>query len=405
MMTKKALIITLLLLALSNDVFTQTMHSIIFIDTTEKGRESDRTVEMNKMTSFCNTIANALNFRHNIRTHSASEFTQAMMEKEISDLRVKDGDIVLLYYAGHGCNWDDDDWPHMALRDRQYWESTAYSKLKGACKNAKLTLCIASCCNLDSEGRRRRESMSKAIIDPQKVRTLFLGFNGKKSIIMSSSVRGEVTYSTKEGSVFSNQLRKTIMNAVCGEDNISLNWTSILENTKNRTIAATQNYKSIQHPQYKIENGSSSSSSGSNFSSSSTRTSHNSSAKVLDTRIEHNVNIGGINSMVIHVDFETHFITEYGGRIIAFFDSPKGVGVKDLNGKYCTTANTVCAGTNFGTHYDHSLFKDIKITIPNDEIHASYGTHTYYVHAYIWCNKTKKYIANGPYISFDITVK
>ena len=96
-------------------------------------------------------------------------------------------------------------------------------------------------------------------------------------------------------------------------------------------------------------------------------------------------------------------MTEYGGSAVAFFDSPKGTGVKDTNGKYCTTSGTVCTSENFGTHYPHSRFNNFKLLIPNEELHAAEGTHTYYVRVFIYDNKTKKYIANSNYLSFDVT--
>ena len=96
----------------------QTMHSLLFSNMKEPGRELDRTAEMNNMKNFCSEMASALGYSHDLRTHSDSEFKSTVFEQELTSIDVKEGDIVLFYYAGHGCNWDDDDWPHMCFLDR-----------------------------------------------------------------------------------------------------------------------------------------------------------------------------------------------------------------------------------------------------------------------------------------------
>ncbi len=382
----------------------QTMHSILFTNMEEQGREADRTAELRNMTKFCNDIASAIGYTHDLRVHSGREFTSIMMEREISSLNVKNGDVVIFYYAGHGCNWDDDDWPHMAFLDRQYWETTAFSKLKAACSKAKLTLCIASCCNMDSRGRTGSYGYEGGVIDPRKAKELFTGFKGKLSIIASSSIRGQYTYSwtggSRLGSIFSISLRDEVYAAITGKKSTSLDWTSIFEATKAQTMFYTRDYKQPQQPQYKIYRSDENPGIVSKPQRNSTVVTK---AEVETVDIEHNVEVGGIKYMAIHVKFKAHYMTEYGGSVVAFFESPKGTGVKDRNGKYRTTSGNVCTSTNFGTHYPHSRFNDFKLLIPNEELHATQGKHTYYVRVFIYDNKTQKYIANSNYISFDVT--
>lgn len=391
-------VILAIICASATNVCAQTMHSILFTNMEEQGRQADRTAELQQMTEFCNTIASTLGYKHDLRRHSGNEFTSVMLEKEISAIDVSDGDIVLLYYAGHGCNWDDDDWPHMALLDKQYWESTAFNKLKAVSGNAKLTLCISSCCNMDSEGQRKERGYEKyASIDANKVRKLFTGFSGKRSIIASSSIRGQYSYSWSSGntlgSIYTISLRKTILEAVSGESNTELTWEGIFEATKNQTLAYTQGK---QLPQYKIEEN--------RQAQISTQTKvvqqNIGAASIEDVWIEHNKVLNGVPCMAIHAKFKTHYMNEQGGMLVAFFDCPKGTGLPDTNGLYKSTNGTVCVSAQFGSHYEHSLFSDKELVIPNTEIHPKQGDNTYYIRLWIYDYKQNKYIAHSDYTAF-----
>lgn len=381
----------------------QTMHSLLFSNMKEPGRELDRTAEMNNMKNFCSEMASALGYSHDLRTHSDSEFKSTVFEQELTSIDVKEGDIVLFYYAGHGCNWDDDDWPHMCFLDRQYWESTAYTKLKEVSKNAKLTLCIASCCNMDSEGRKRLQDGEFASIDKAKVKQLFTGFSGKKSIKISSSIRGQYTWSwtsgDRPGSIFSISLREIIRNAVSTSSSSTLTWESILEATKDRTMSYTKNK---QLPQYIIEDRSSGSVTPRVPQQAQPTAASKAEAQVHKIWIEHNKVINGTKYMAIHVKFETHNMAEKGGRLVAFFESPKGTGHKDTNGKYCTTDGKVSVGMDFGSHYIHSSYSDKVLLIPNAEIHPMAGKNKYYIKVGVFDYISNKYIAFSEYDSFSM---
>lgn len=381
---------------------SQTMHSIIFVNKKEVGREVDRTAEMNNMKNFCVEIANALGYNHNLRTHSDNEFTSKVAEQEIENLSVHENDVVVFYYAGHGCNWDDDDWPHMCFLDKQYWESTLYTKLKTKTRNAKLTLCIASCCNMDSEGRKREQNGKYYSMDSRKVRELFANFAGKRSIKISSSIRGQYTWSwtngSNPGSIFSISLREVIRNAVSASSNTSLTWESVLEATKRKTLEYTNNK---QLPQYVIEEVKEQRK-ATNVIPPSPSTSSKAEAIISKVSIEHNKEINGIKYMAIHVKFETHYMADSGGRLVAFFEMPKGTGVKDLNGKYCTKDGKVSVGLNFGSHYIHSSYSDKVLLIPNSEIHPVAGKHTYYIKVGVYDNQQQKYITYSDYVTFNM---
>lgn len=381
----------------TNIISAQTMHSILFTNMEEQGREADRTAELRQMTDFCTSIAKALDFHHDLRRHSGSEFTSTMLEKEFSSLNVQEGDVVLSYYAGHGCNWDDDDWPHMAFLDKQYWESTAFSKLKSVSEKAKLLLCISSCCNMDSEGRKR-EKQQYTSLDKRKAKELFLGFEGKKAIIASSSIRGQYTYSWSSGpmlgSIYTISLRKTINEALSGNSNSSLTWENIFEATKVQTLAYTEGK---QLPQYKIENNKARSIAITPTPIQKTQAAHASIDKIW---IEHNKWHNDVKCMEIHAKLTTHFMDNEGGRLVALFECPQGIALKDVNNNYRTVDGQVSVGADFGSHYEHATYSDIVLIIPNKEIHAVQGKENYYIILGVYDYHQKKYIQFSDYTNF-----
>lgn len=399
-MRHKILTITFCLI-LVNAANAQTMHSILFTNMEEKGREKDRTAELKQMTEFCSSIANALDFSHDLRRHSGSEFTSTMLEKEIASLNVQEGDVVLFYYAGHGCNWDDDDWPHMALLDKQYWETTAFSKLKDVSGKAKLLLCISSCCNMDSEGHKRDKQQYSAL-DKEKAKKLFLEFEGKKAIVASSSIRGQYTYSWSSGSmlgsIYTISLRKTINEALNGTTNTELTWDAIFEATKNQTLAYTNGK---QLPQYKIEINKPR---NITITPASTPKAQTANASIEKIWIEHNKIHNDVKCMEIHAKLTTHYMDNEGGRVVALFDSPKGTVLKDTNNNYRTVDGQVSVGTDFGSHYEHAKYSNIVMIIPNSEIHAVKGRKDYFIRLGVYDYHQKKYIQFSDYVKFTMSL-
>lgn len=390
---------SILCIILANATNAQTMHSILFTNMEEQGREKDRTAELRQMTEFCTSISDALDFSHDLHCHSGSEFTSTMLEKEIAALNVQEGDVVLFYYAGHGCNWDDDEWPHMALLDKQYWETTAFSKLKNVSEKAKLLLCISSCCNMDSEGRRR-EKQQYSTLNKEKAKKLFLGFDGKKAIIASSSIRGQYTYSwssgTMLGSIYTISLRKTIYETLDGTTNTELTWDAIFEATKNQTLAYTNGK---QLPQYRIEINKPR---NITITSTSTPKVQTANASIEEIWIEHNKMHNDVKCMEIHAKLTTHYMDNEGGRLVALFETPKGTALRDVNNNYRTVDGQVSVGTDFGSHYEHTKYPDIVMIIPNSEIHAVTGQKDYFIRLGVYDYHHKKYIQFSDYVKFTL---
>lgn len=82
---------------------------------------------------------------------------------------------------------------------------------------------------------------------------------------------------------------------------------------------------------------------------------------------------------------------------MAFLENPKGVGVKDTNGRYCTSDGKVSVGKDFGTRQSSASFKDFQLIIPMDELHISNTYKKYFIRIGVYDYKLKKYIAWSTY--------
>lgn len=121
--------------------------------------------------------------------------------------------------------------------------------------------------------------------------------------------------------------------------------------------------------------------------------SYSQSVTINNKWIEHDVVEDGVKGIELHVDFLINGLKGKECKIIVYFEEPKGSGLKDLNGRYCTTGGHVCVSKKFVPTYDNSHYSDFDIFMPVDEIHMKAGSHTYYcdiriLHAGSFLNKS-----------------
>lgn len=118
--------------------------------------------------------------------------------------------------------------------------------------------------------------------------------------------------------------------------------------------------------------------------------------------LEHNVQQNGQKGMKVHVAFSISGMQGQTCSAIAYFDHPQGTGVRDTNGRYCTTGGTVCASRTFNPNYANASFSDFAIFIPISELHLLPGKRTYYTRVFIQ-SPSGNFMGNSDYASFDGT--
>lgn len=233
-----------LLSQFSSIITAQTLHALIFVNEKEVGREVDRQQDLNNMYSFWKEIASTLGYTFNYSINSDTKFTSTRANALIANLNVNNNDIVVFYYSGHGHNDETNIWPSLAFKDKSYGEMNIMKAIKKVNSRAKLTLCIADCCN--KQARYRSNISNSYASSPNAIKKLFTGFKGKKSIIMSASKQGQFSWSDlRYGAYFGISLRQAIYN-VSYE---SATWDKVLDNARNLTYKYSENK---QTPQFNI---------------------------------------------------------------------------------------------------------------------------------------------------------
>lgn len=119
--------------------------------------------------------------------------------------------------------------------------------------------------------------------------------------------------------------------------------------------------------------------------------------------LEHGVTQNGVSGINVHLKFNVKGMKGRDGSVIAYFDSPKGTGVKDTNGRYCTSDGNVCASGEICPGYDNTNYDDYSVFIPINELHLKPGEHTYYCRAFIYNAGSRSFIGNSEFASFNGT--
>lgn len=106
--------------------------------------------------------------------------------------------------------------------------------------------------------------------------------------------------------------------------------------------------------------------------------SYSQSAKINNKWIEHDVMEDGVKGMRLHFDFTIYGLKGKQCQLCVYFQSPKGEGLKDTNGRYKDPAGSVAVAGNLRPSYDNARYSDYTIFMPLDEVHMKSGKHTYY---------------------------
>jgi len=230
----------------SSQISAQMLHVLLFVN--EQDVRIGGKTDIENMSLFFKKVADCIGYDYRVSKNSNANFTSVAVNREINNLRVSPNDIVVYYYSGHGYNQNKNRWPTINLSDKNYWLSDILALLNSKTENAKLVLCIADCCNKVYE-RALAPTATFNPVSNNNMRELFTGFDGKRTIIISSSKQGEYSYGNSQyGGFFSFCFRNAVYN--CTDNSASSpTWKKVMRKTINSTKRMSGNK---QTPQYEI---------------------------------------------------------------------------------------------------------------------------------------------------------
>lgn len=231
-------------------------HLILFSNPDEAGREKDRRLSAEKTIEFFKEISNQIGYVFVLQHYNGQDFAGTKALQVAKTLEINSGDVVVYYYQGHGYNDKVDKWPTFGFDFSPNSNSSVVRMTDIALAitprtedKAYLTMIVGECCNvcMDSDNLPM-VSYSQDDKMAQKLRKLFANPEENYTILISSSIQGQASWSdANEGSIHGICFRAAMWQVLSDMDNPG--WDDILSASKQAVLKATQNK---QTPQYNI---------------------------------------------------------------------------------------------------------------------------------------------------------
>jgi hypothetical protein len=215
--------------------------------------------DMNDMVEHFRYVTNVLGIKYDYETIAGKLYSKENIQKEINAINpVKNTDIVVFYYSGHGFRKPYQDslppnkkrnFPYLDFReenDNTYLVNSMnvediFNQLRN--KGARLTLVFSDCCNSKVDAT----NVIATSIPPGKksglnwsqenCKALFMNENGPRAILMTAADVGQRAASNPTFGGFFSYFLRTSMDAYLSQGmKVSMvSWDRVLENTKTET--------------------------------------------------------------------------------------------------------------------------------------------------------------------------
>ena len=197
-----------------------TIHAILVGDTVDPNIGRGDKLDLDLMTGLLRDASKQTGMRLNMRVFD-DRIVRSQIMSAVQALRPESNDTVVFFYTGHGYRTSSfrDKWPAFALKNEsggsagldQKW---VYNELKD--KGARLLIVMADACNsvVPDGAIDTRMALRSGKELPESYRKLFLEARG--TILASSSIPGQYSYSGSNGSQFTVAFIESVRKALAG---------------------------------------------------------------------------------------------------------------------------------------------------------------------------------------------
>ena len=107
-------------------------------------------------------------------------------------------------------------------------------------------------------------------------------------------------------------------------------------------------------------------------------------AQINNLWADHNMWMGPVKGMVIHVNFDVQNFAGQHGKVVAYFAYPNGELLKDFDGLYRTFDGHVSVGLDFLPNFPGTSFPDVHMFMPYVQLHMAPGDSSLVFSVQIW---------------------
>jgi hypothetical protein len=222
---------------------SSTLHLVLIANTLDPSIGMGCATDEKNLRNEFSQVAEALGVSFREHIVDGSTFSKDNVLSTLNSLSPASNDIVLFIYRGHGFRWKNqtEDWPRMDLRTSSYAAITdnssmnlaeVYSVLKS--KGARLNIILGDCCNseIDVSSVTTSNYLSFQVdnnSDISKLKKLFMNSNG--IILSSAAQKGEVSWSTPQGGLYSMSFLQALREDISYLSNNPCSWNDIISKT------------------------------------------------------------------------------------------------------------------------------------------------------------------------------
>ena len=223
------------------------LHLVVISNTLDPSIGMGCTTDETNLKNEFRQVADALGVSFQEYIVNGYAFSKEKVLSTLNSLTPGSNDIVMFIYRGHGFRWKDqtDDWPRMDLRTSSYTTisesnsmnlSEVYNSLKS--KGARLNIILGDCCNseINASSVTANNYLTFQVdnnSDISKLKNLFL--NTKGIILSSAAQKGEVSWNTPQGGLYSISFLQALKEETSYLSSNTCSWDNIL--TKTITLA------------------------------------------------------------------------------------------------------------------------------------------------------------------------